>query len=1015
MRRIGMTVPIWVTIGFMVLFLALLAMGTMPCAGEAPEDNFEWLPETNITDNENYQYPRTLVKDMATGELTLVYTRYKPSTEQRLELDCDVVAVLNRTTFQWEHLLEMNLTHAHTYFAYDNHMYIIHNWWESKSLDISMDDPSNVRRVDYDFPQYAYDAKFEVLEMDDEELVLLAMIMNGTTSIHHSRLMIQIITIDMDTFTSTTETLIQGVREYDRWFDYDYRDGRLDILWQWFDGTGCRIYRYRYDLNSGMTSGPELLDELPYNDMTYAADIIWGPDGTIHAYFPRENPLLRRYNADGEYLGEFNLTGIIPAPTPSYGGTMPLMVNGSGNLYLFQYGRLTTYIRTILLSPDYSGYLVSDALAGDFESHTLRGMVDDDDHVVLTYTKAVGDSARLKSIVQVPCTPDLEVDPSTFLFVDDHEHGNERVDFSVRNVGRAVAEGYDVTVRCFPPEGDGVISVGSEVVDDLLRKQGSRAHSFDTELPGGPLLVQVTISRTLPMEIWTHNNVFEVWINVRNKAPELVVLWPHDGQDADGTLLYKGSTSDMEDPDGVITQISIPGDPYFHQINGSGDWEFTADMSQVPSGRYGLLIMAFDGELHTTVRLTVTVDHPEETLIVSSFAPEGDVSLIVGEGQAFAFEADDLFDRPIAYKWTLDGMTVSEDTSSFAYIATVAGEHVLRAEADNTRHTVSHEWTVSVREPVAPTVSPVAPDGDLEVHKGEEVDFQVAVDNPDGRTYSIQWTRDGFDAGNGEPLSRTLTFPTSGEHRVRATLVAAEGISYAEWTVEVLNRAPFIASAIPEDEAIDITESVEMTFRVSAEDPDGDDLVYTWSALGLEVPGLAGPEGIIGLVCSDDEPYTVTVTVSDGEDETTWAWTVRPDPPEPPVNHAPVLTAAHPSDDPVVIHKSTSVDYAVEVTDEDGDPLTYVWGSSLLSMDTRNASAYSVDCPCDEDGQYTIWVTVSDGEHEVRAEWTVSAQPREEAPDMQNGHLPLAAIIAVVLVACAGAIGYIYWKRTKDG
>ncbi len=1002
-------------IGLMAFFVAFLALGTIHAAGEAPVENFEWLPELNVTDIVNDQYPRALMKDLKTGELTLVYNRYEISNEQHKDIECDVVAVLNRTTAQWEQLREMNNTKVHSYFAYDHHLYMIHHWWETKTLRISVDDPGVIRLVDYDLPQYVYDAKFEVLEMDDEELVLLGMIMNGTTGIHHSRLWAQIITIDLDTYTSTTRTLVQGFKQYDRSFEYDYRDGRLDILWQWSDGTDLRIHRLRHQMDSDTTTGPELMDKVYFEKLYHPADFYWSPDGSVHVLFPDQGPSLRRYSADGELQGEFNMTGIIPASTVSYYSMMPLMVNGSNNLYIAHYTRLSTNIRTMIISPDYSGYIINEALDGDFEAWTLKGIVDDDDHVVLVYNKAVGDTARLRSVMQVPATPDLEVDPSTFVFVDDHEHGREHIAFSVRNVGKSLAEGYYVTVRCFPSDGDGMISVGSEEVDTPLRKQASRAHTFDTELPGGPLLVQVTISRTLPAELWTHNNVFEIWINVKNKAPELVVLWPQDGQDADGTLRFQGSTNDIEDPDGVITQISIPGDPYFHEITGSGDWEFTKDMSGVPSGRYRLLFQAYDGVVTTELWRTVIVDHPEETLTVSSFSPDGDVNLIVGEGQAFAFEADDMLYRPIAYTWTLDGVMMSEGTTSFAYIATVAGEFTLRVEADNTRHTVSHEWTVAVRDPIPPTVSPVAPVGDLEVQKGEEVEFLVTVDNPDGRTYTVQWTLDGLATGEGKPMSRTLAFPTSGEHRVRATLVAAEGVSHTEWTVAVVNRAPVIVRATPETMDIDITESVEMTFRVTAEDPDGDDLTYAWSASGLEVPGLAGPEGIIDLSCYDDEPYVVTVTVTDGEDEATRAWTVIPDPPEPQVNHPPVLVSARPSDDPVVIHEATAIEWTVEVSDEDGDLLTYVWGSSLLTMDDRNASTYSVDCPCDEAGQYTIWVTVSDGEHEVTAQWTVISAPVEEAPEMQNGHLPWAAIVAVILVACAGAIVYIYWKRTQDG
>jgi hypothetical protein len=606
------------------------------------------------------------------------------------------------------------------------------------------------------------------------------------------------------------------------------------------------------------------------------------------------------------------------------------------------------------------------------------------------------------------------VDPASFIFVDDHEHGNEHIGFSVRNIGKAVSQGYNVTVTCGGPVGDGIILVGSEDVERVIARNGSIGHRFDSELPGGTQVITITISRTLPMELWTENNVFEVFVNVKNKAPELELLWPHSGDFVDDEIRYQGRTRDLENPEGVITNVHYPGSGLVKEIIGSGEWEFTLDVANVTSGKYDLHVSAWDGEVLVTVSYIIFVDHPGETLTVTSFAPDGDVQLIAGEGRAFAFEASDLFQRPIAYIWSLDGTSVTEGASSYAYMSSRAGEYKLQAEASNTRHTVFHEWIVSVRDPIAPTVSPVEPEGDMEVHKGAGIDFIVMVDNPDDRTYTIHWTLDGSAVPGDGDMDRSIAFPRSGDHLVRATLVSAEGVSHTDWTITVVNRAPAITGAVPADD-MDITEQTETTFRIDVEDPDGDDIWYTWTSPGLDLVLPTGPEGTLSLPCDDDQPYTVTVTVTDGEDEATWAWTVRPDPPEPPVNHAPVLNAAHPSDDPVVIRKMTVIDFSVEAVDIDGHLLTYVWGSSRVTMEGLNASSYSVECPCDEVGQYTVWVDISDGEHSVRAEWMVRTEPREESPDMQNGGLPIVLVVALVAVVGAIAVAYLYMNRSKSG
>ena len=1008
--RIGALVGL--ALGFLAFFLAILAIGTLVAAGEEPPENFEWTPSGNVTDLDVDQYPFKLIKDLKTGEVFSIYTKYKAEGDPYKVVDCNAVSLFNSTTLTWEHRLEMEYNHIYSYAAYDRHIYMLLYNYGQPTFSYAIDDPNASRSVTYSLIGVdIVGSVYQIVNIDDSEMKVLAQITYRINSPYGQRIMFDLVTVDLDTSACTSKTLAKDITEFGNYVDVNSANGIVDIIWQAYTGTSSNVYRLRHDLGTGVSTGPELFESLTLESHHYPAQPKWGPDGSIHMFYSDQGPMVRRYSPDGEFLGSFDMTGLINSPTVPSFGVLPIAVNGSGCVYIAYYNRYSTYIRTIIISSDYSGYAYSDVAYGDFEAHTLKGIFDVEDRLIFVYSDAEEDIARLKFTLQVQPTPDLEVDPSTFSFKDD-EHNDENIAFAVRNIGRGDASFYNVTVTCSPKDGETILLIGSEEVHTGLLRDGFKSHSFPTKLPGGTHRVRVTISQTGPLEIWTDNNVFEAWIHVKDKAPVLMVYWPHDGQSVDETLHYQGLTSDMEDPDGVITFIDIPDSGHHEMINGSGDWERTVDVSEVPSGRYGLIIRAYDGDQSTIVSMMVLIDHPEETLTVEHYSPGTDVSLIVGDGQVFGFEAADMFMRPIGYKWTLDGTAVSEDVTSYAHIAMTAGEHTLRAEGTNTYHTVSHEWTVTVRDPIAPTLTVVGPETSVSITKGETVDFQVSVDNPDERTYSILWNRNGFALDGDDPFVMTVTFPASGDFLVTATLVAAEGVSKADWTVAVANRAPVIAAAEPETEHIDITQITDMTFRISAEDPDGDDLHYAWSSAGLDLRDLAGPEGIVSLPCDDEEPYTITVMVTDGEDEATWAWTIRPD---PPVNHAPVLSAAHPSDDPVVIEKTTSITYTVEASDPDGDDLTYTWGSSLLAMDERNENGYAVDCPCDEPGEYTIWVVVSDGDEIVRAEWTVKAQPMEEAPDMQNGHLPFGLIIAIAVASCAAAVAYIYLNKTKRG
>lgn len=1005
-------------LGLVTVLFALVAVGSLLAAADAPPDNFEWLPERNITENANDQYPRVLLKDMATGELTLVYARYKSTGSLYKEIDCDAVAVLNRTTLEWEDLIEMGSGNAVHHVAYANHIYLFHPWYGTGHLSISIDGPQSPRVVEYEFPPGTLsDVDYTVVNMDEDEMVLLVKVVHREPTWSTNRMTLHLVTVDMDTYGSTTETLAYGITDFSNYLDVHVDGGSIDVLWQYFDGSAAYLYRLEHDMGTGATSGPRLFDTLRFQNIHYPMQPVWAGDGTIHLLLPDQGPLLIRYNGDGSREGDIDLDGLVPSPTDSGYSRLPLVVNASGCLYIGHYSRMTTYIKTLVLAPDYSGYIAGTALEGDFESHTLRAMLDEDDHLVLAYTKAVGDVARIKSTIQVPAAPDLEVDPSSFTFVDDHEHGVERMGFAVRNIGKARATGYNVSVTCSSPDREDLILVGAEDVDSPLPSDGSRDHAFDTTLPGGTYLVRVTITRTGPMEIWTENNIFEVWINVRNKPPVLEVYWPHDHQFVDDVIYFAGHTSDREDPDAVMTRIALPGSGYYHEIGGSGDWDLELDCPEVASGTYVLQFIATDGESTVIVERTVHIDHIDETLKVARYSPEGDLELIVGQAATFLFEAEYLFEQyhPLAYTWTVDDVVVAEGIKSHAILATEVGEFVVRAEARWSDHYVHHAWNLTVREPIMPTVTIVEPEGDVTVTKGATVDFAVSVQDPDGRPHSLMWTLDGVVLDTGDPLAARVAFPSSGDHLVQVTLHSAEGVSKAAWTVTVENRGPVIGKLEPAAPEIRITDSVEMTFRIEASDPDGDPLAYAWTSTGLDLRDLAGPEGALRLPCTDEVPYTVTVTVTDWEDRAAFTWTVLPDPPEPPVNLAPYLVSISPSEEAIHIDKETSITFSIVAMDPEDGPLTYLWGCSRMTLEPMNSSAREITLPCTNKETYTVHVVVSDGEHSLRTQWKVFAVPRDEPVDLQNGHLPVGLIAAIVVAACAAAVAYSYWTRGRGG
>ena len=439
----------------------------------------------------------------------------------------------------------------------------------------------------------------------------------------------------------------------------------------------------------------------------------------------------------------------------------------------------------------------------------------------------------------------------------------------------------------------------------------------------------------------------------------------------------------------------------------------TIPLIDVPSGDYILRIQASDGrDTSIVISRQVRIDHITDTLAIDAYEPLHVRELLVREGQRFSVVAKDLFSRPISYSWSIDGVAVGDDTPLYNMVADTPGNITILAEVTNGLHTVHHTWTVMVREPVSPRLVVVRPEGDVTGLKRET--FEVVVENPDERPYEIVWMVGQETTGDGSTLQRSLAFESGGDRVVKAMLVSMDGTDSVSWKVSIVNRGPEIGSHTPEEGTITIRTDKTLGFGVSAIDPDEDDLTYAWGSSRLQLDDVVGSECVVDLPCDDEVPYTIHVTVSDGDAEVGFEWTVEPRPPAPPVNHAPVLESRTPEDGTIVIDRDTAFDFSVLATDPDGDDLTYAWVSSKIPLDLRNDPAYHVPCPFSEDGWYTIQVTVSDGEESIVVEWTVESKAKQEPLTLHNGSLPWVLMAAIVAIAAIAAVGYAYWVKSSS-
>ena len=167
------------------------------------------------------------------------------------------------------------------------------------------------------------------------------------------------------------------------------------------------------------------------------------------------------------------------------------------------------------------------------------------------------------------------------------------------------------------------------------------------------------------------------------------------------------------------------------------------------------------------------------------------------------------------------------------------------------------------------------------------------------------------------------------------------------------NEAPTISSIEIEPDSIRTGEKA--TIRVSASDPDGDEITYIYETSAGSIEG-DGPEATYN---APEEPgtYEIRVKVTDGEyysPESSAEIEVLP-----PVitNHAPVIEGVRESTG--TVRSGEAVEIEVTASDEDGDRLTYHYEPS---DGTISGSGSKVNWMAPErTGQCSISVWVSDG------------------------------------------------------
>jgi hypothetical protein len=257
---------------------------------------------------------------------------------------------------------------------------------------------------------------------------------------------------------------------------------------------------------------------------------------------------------------------------------------------------------------------------------------------------------------------------------------------------------------------------------------------------------------------------------------------------------------------------------------------------------------------------------------------------------------------------------------------------------------------VHVRSNRPPVV--LAP-SDTTIVAGVPFALRIAASDPDsGDVLAFGDDSDLFDITSSGWIRFTPEVDALGAHLVTITVSDGRDSTKVafELTVKLENRAPKI-TALPDTVAV---EGRLFALRATADDPDGDRLVYRDDAQFFDIEANSG---WIRFVPEDPEvgEYDVAVWVSDGalSDTTRFHLSVLN------VNDAPVIV----STPPIEATEEVLYRYQMRATDEDGDALRFGLIEGPNGMTVNPLSGFVEWTPKNEDvGSMSVALSVADAD-----------------------------------------------------
>ncbi len=332
----------------------------------------------------------------------------------------------------------------------------------------------------------------------------------------------------------------------------------------------------------------------------------------------------------------------------------------------------------------------------------------------------------------------------------------------------------------------------------------------------------------------------------------------------------------------------------------STDPEFRYKTDYYSEGTHTLKLTVSDGDLKKTEAWNIEVLN---TNAPPKFEEMGDIEVKETETVTVVPKAIDIDGDKIYYNISEpvgnDGIWTPDYDDE--------GTYTIEITASDTKLETTKKIDIIVKnKDRIPVISTFSPEEErIEIDENEKVDFEIRAMDPDKDDLKYSWRVDNKKIGDERKFTYNSNYEDAGTHTIEV-LVSDGTVSVSkEWFVAVkdINRAP----KLERFEEITIDENQNITINATGSDPDGDDVIVTFS-------NPAERDGFWKTGFDDAGTHYITVTISDGDLSSFELAKVVVNNVDRPLEFDEIH--------PIIIYEGETVKFSPSAYDPDGEEIT---------------------------------------------------------------------------------------------